>query len=87
MIKALGKRIIVEVVDLEVPVASKLLIVPNEKKLQTARVVSYGGEIDDGLEYGDIVYIYPGSGREVKIDGSEYLSITEDQVLAAWSDT
>jgi co-chaperonin GroES (HSP10) len=86
MIKALGKRIIVEVVNLETPKASLLLIVPTGKELITARVIAVGSEVDHNVDYLDIVYLYPGTGREVKIDGSEYLSITEDQVLAAWKD-
>lgn len=85
MIKAFGKRIIVEEVEIEVK-KSSLLILPDKKSHITARVVTYGSEVDSNIDIGDIVYLLTETGVPVNIGGSDYLSIIESQVIAAWKD-
>ena len=86
MIKALGKRILVNKVDLKPPKGSLLLIMPKDDELITAIVISIGCEVDDNLDFGDVVYIPQNCGIEVEINGIECLSIVEANVIAAWKD-
>lgn len=81
MIKALGKRVIVKVVDIK-PKTPALLILPDGKDLITASVICFGEDVDASLTCGDIVYLHPHTGTEVKIKGENYLSIHEEQILA-----
>jgi co-chaperonin GroES (HSP10) len=85
MIKALGNRIIVEIVDLDPPKAGSLLL-PAQSELETGLVRAWGAEVDNLVENCDVVYFYRDSGTDVKISGHVYRSISADQVLAAWKD-
>lgn len=82
-IKALGKKIIIDLVELELKKDS-ILIIPNDRKMLTGVVIAMGIEVDDGLEVGDVVFMLPESGIEVKINGYVYYSIVEHQIIAAW---
>lgn len=85
MIKAFGKRIIVDVVDLE-PKKGSLLLVTKDRGIITAKVIAFGSEVDKSIEVGDMLYLYPFTGEKVEINGHEYLSVPEDHVVAAWDD-
>lgn len=85
MIKALGKRLIVEEVKLQ-PKKESLLILPDDKTNITAVVLAFGGEVDKGIDLGDIVYLLHDTGIPISINGVEYLSIVENQIIAAWKD-
>ena len=86
MIKAAGKRLVVR--ELEEPEEIKNgLILPNKKKEQVrAEVISMGTEVDNMISLHDIVYLMPEHGIPILINGQPYLSIVENQVLAAFDD-
>jgi len=45
-----------------------------------------GSEVDDELEVGDVVYLPTDTGIHIDINGEKYLSISENQILAAFKD-
>ncbi len=83
MIKALGKRVIVQKVDLEIKKGSLLL---EAKNYYTAFVMAYGGDVDVAIDVGDIVYIGNSHGFSLEINGSSFISVHEESILAAWKD-
>lgn len=85
MIKALGKRIIVDIVNLQIKKPNRLIL-PNEKDPYTAYVIAMGSEVDDNLEVGDVVHLQEDVGFPVEINGQTYLSVSEMHVMAAWKD-
>jgi len=89
-IRPLQDRLIVERLEGEEKTASGLFIPDNAKeKPQQGRVIATGkGKVrDDGtiqpldLKKGDRILFGKYSGTEIKIDGSEYLIMREDDVL------
>lgn len=85
MITAVGKRIIVEPIDLS-PKKESFLILPNQKQPCTVLVVAVGSEVDKNIDIGMVLYLPDDCGIPVEINGETYLSIVENQVLAAWKD-
>jgi len=86
MIKAFGKRIIISLVDLSIEKKVGSLIMPSKDDTSTGIVISYGSEVDTGIDLGDIIYFNKRDGMSVKINGEEYLSVHEGCVVAAWKD-
>jgi co-chaperonin GroES (HSP10) len=81
MIIAAGKRLVVkELVEQEVSKGG--LILPNKRDQVRACVISAGTEVDREIKADDIVYLPPDTGIEIKIEGEDYLSIVENQILA-----
>ncbi len=81
MIKAVGKRLLVQVIE-DTSDKKGFLIVPSEKKNFTALVVAIGGEVDKNIDVGDVVHLLHDTGMPVSVNGFEYLSIVENQVIA-----
>ncbi len=89
MIKAAGSRIVVKPIEEAVDDKSKgmnILILPKKNDQIRAQVIAIGSEIDENIELHDLVYLLSGSGVEVEINGELYLSVVENQILAAWRD-
>ncbi len=71
------------------------IIIPDtaKEKPMTAEVIAIGSgrTLKDGekvaleVKVGDRVLIGKYSGSEVKLDGTEYLILKEDEVLASWN--
>lgn len=93
-VKPLHDRVLVRRIDAEEKVKGGIIIpdTAKEKPLE-GKVVSVGaGKLDDSgkripmqVKAGDRVLIGKYAGTEVKIDGSEYLILREDDVLAILS--
>lgn len=91
MLKPLGERIIIEIVETEEKTASGIVLPDSAKeKPQEGKVVAVGsGRLTkDGervpleVKEGDLVVFSKYAGTEVKYEGTEYLILREDDVLA-----
>ena len=90
-IQPLGNRLVAERVS-----AEERIIIPDsaKEKGQTAKIVSAGPgtKNDDGsvvpldVKAGDTVMIGKYAGNEVSVDGTEYLILTEDDILGVVED-
>lgn len=85
MIAACGKRLIVkEKIQEKDP--KSLLIIPQKKDQIFAKIIAFGKEVDMPLQIGDFVIIFNDSGVPFEVEGKEYISILENQVLALWKE-
>ncbi|WP_085520886.1 co-chaperone GroES [Tuberibacillus sp. Marseille-P3662] len=91
MLKPLGDRIVIETVEKEETTTSGIVLPDSAKeKPQEGRVVAVGtGKVSDqgeriALEVseGERVIFSKYAGTEIKFDGSEYLILRQDDVLA-----
>jgi len=89
-IKPLGNRVLVKTVEEEEQVQGGIIIPDSAKeKPQTAEVVALGtgGRDEDGktidfsVKVGDRVFISKYGGTEVKLDGTTYQLLREDDIL------
>ena len=89
-IKPLGQRVLVKRLEAEAISAGGIVLPETAKeKPQEAEVISLGtgGKDDEGktidftVKVGDKVLISKYGGTEVKIDGTEYLIINENDIL------
>ena len=93
-IRPLHDRIVVKRVDEQETLASGIIIPDSAKeKPQKGEVVAVGKgkRADDGklltldVEVGDSILFGKYSGSEIKLDGTEYLIMREDEVLGVFS--
>ena len=91
MLKPLGDRVVIELVEAEEKTASGIVLPDTAKeKPQEGRVVAVGtGRVlDNGekvaleVKEGDRIILSKYAGSEVKYEGKEYLIIRENDVLA-----
>ncbi|WEG12500.1 co-chaperone GroES [Pullulanibacillus sp. KACC 23026] len=91
MLKPLGDRLIIELVQQEEKTASGIVLPDSAKeKPQEGRVVAVGnGRVTEGGERialevaeGDRIIFSKYAGTEVKYEGKEYLILRQDDVLA-----
>lgn len=91
MIKPLGDRVVIELVEQEEKTASGIVLPDSAKeKPQEGRVVAVGtGRVTDSGEKvalevseGDRIIFSKFAGTEVKYDGKEYLILRESDILA-----
>ncbi|MFS0674422.1 co-chaperone GroES [Ornithinibacillus sp. 179-J 7C1 HS] len=91
MIKPLGDRVVIELVEQEEKTASGIVLPDSAKeKPQEGRVVAVGsGRVTDSGERialevseGDRIIFSKFAGTEVKYDGTEYLILRESDILA-----
>lgn len=91
MLRPLGDRIIIEIVEVEEKTAFGIVLPDSAKeKPQTGKVVAVGtGRVlDNGtrveldVKEGDEILFSKFAGTEVKYDGVEYLILRESDVLA-----
>ncbi|HLR80994.1 MAG TPA: co-chaperone GroES [Bacillota bacterium] len=94
MIKPLGDRVVIELVEQEEKTASGIVLPDSAKeKPQEGKVVAVGtGRVTDSGEKvalevseGDRVIYSKFAGTEVEYDGTEYLILREDDILAVIS--
>lgn len=90
-LKPLADKIIIEKSAEETVTKSGIVLPDNAKeKPQTGKVIAVGsGKVTDNgtkiaseVKVGDIVYYSKYSGSEVKLDGKEYIILTENDILA-----
>ena len=91
MIKPLGDRVVIELVELEETTASGIVLPDSAKeKPQEGKVVAVGsGRVTDSgekvaldVKEGDRIIFSKYAGTEVKYQGTEYLILREDDILA-----
>ncbi|MBO1913371.1 MULTISPECIES: co-chaperone GroES [Sporosarcina] len=91
MLKPLGDRIVIELVEAEEKTASGIIVPdsakekPQEGKViaaGTGRVLENGQRVDLEVKEGDKIIFSKYSGTEVKHEGNEYLILRESDVLA-----
>jgi chaperonin GroES len=91
MIKPLGDRVVIELVEQEEKTASGIVLPDSAKeKPQEGKVISVGsGRVTDSNEKvalevkeGDRIIFSKFAGTEVKYEGTEYLILRENDILA-----
>jgi len=91
MLKPLGNRVLLEVVEQEEKTTSGIVLPDSAKeKPQTAEVIAVGEgkTLDSGelakitVNVGDTVVFEKYSGSEVKYDGKEYLVVKDTDLIA-----
>ncbi|MFJ5965822.1 MULTISPECIES: co-chaperone GroES [unclassified Bacillus (in: firmicutes)] len=91
MLKPLGDRVIIELVESEEKTASGIVLPdsakekPQEGKIVAAgsgRVLENGERVALEVNTGDRIIFSKYAGTEVKYDGKEYLIIRESDILA-----
>ena len=89
-IKPLGDRVVIKMVEMEETTKSGIILTGAAKeKPQLAQVVAIGpGAVVDGkvvpmeVKVGDKVLMSKYAGTEVKIDGNEYIILSQKDILA-----
>ncbi|MAX23514.1 MAG: co-chaperone GroES [Phycisphaeraceae bacterium] len=90
-VRPLGDKIIVKRVEAQEKTASGIYLPESAKeKPQEAKIIALGdGKVLDSgerasfqVKKGDTVLLSKWGGTELKIDGEEYLILTEDDILA-----
>lgn len=91
MLKPLGDRVVIELVESEEKTASGIVLPgsaqekPQEGKVVavgTGRVLENGERVALEVSVGDRIIFSKYSGTEVKYDGTEYLVLRENDILA-----
>ncbi|EIJ79857.1 co-chaperone GroES [Bacillus methanolicus] len=91
MLKPLGDRIVIELVESEEKTASGIVLPdtakekPQEGKVVavgTGRVLDSGERVALEVSVGDRIIFSKYAGTEVKYDGKEYLILRENDILA-----
>ncbi|MBE6031605.1 MAG: co-chaperone GroES [Firmicutes bacterium] len=84
-IKPLGDRVVIQMVAAEEKTKSGIVLPGQAKEQpQMAKVVAVGdgGESKMEVKVGDLVIYSKFAGTEVKLDGEEYLILSQKDVLA-----
>ncbi len=91
MLRPLGDRIIIELVEVEEKTASGLVLPDSAKEkpqqgkvvaVGTGRVLDNGTRVELEVKEGDTIIFSKYSGTEVKYEGTEYLVLRESDILA-----
>ena len=86
MIKPLGDRVLIKMVESEETTKSGIILSSGSKeKPQIAEVVAVGPgteEVKMEIKIGDKVIINKYSGTEVKYEGTEYTIVKQEDILA-----
>lgn len=91
MIKPLGDRVVIKVLEKEAMTTSGILLPDTAKeKPQEGKIVAVGAGkvLDNGqrvaldVKEGDKVIFSKYAGTEIKVDGEEYLILSERDILA-----
>ncbi|WP_404451232.1 co-chaperone GroES [Virgibacillus necropolis] len=94
MIKPLGDRVVIELVEQEEKTASGIVLPDSAKEkpqegkvlaVGTGRVTDNGEKIALEVSEGDRIIFSKFAGTEVKYDGTEYLILRENDILAVVS--
>ncbi|TQR21407.1 co-chaperone GroES [Psychrobacillus vulpis] len=91
MLRPLGDRIVIELIEAEEKTASGIVLPdsakekPQEGKVVaagTGRVLENGARVELDVKEGDRIIFSKYAGTEVKYEGNEYLILRESDVLA-----
>ena len=61
--------------------AGSFVIPDSAKDYLEAEVVAVGEEVKDEVKPGDMVYIYRGAGKTIKLDDTEYQVINVSEII------
>lgn len=90
-LKPLSDRVLVEVVEEEQKTQSGIYLPDTAQEkpqrgrivaVGTGRVSSEGEKLPMNVKEGDVVIFAQYAGTEIKVDGSEYLIMSENEILA-----
>lgn len=85
-IKPLADRVLVETIEAETKTASGIIIPDNAKeKPQKGKIMAVGKGTKDNpmtVKVGDLVLYGKYSGTELKLEGKDYLIMSEKDILA-----
>ena len=91
MLKPLGDRIVIELIEVEEKTSSGIVLPDSAKEkpqegkvvaVGTGRVLDNGQRLELEVQEGDRIIFSKYSGTEVKHEGKEYLILRESDVLA-----
>ena len=91
MLRPLGDRIIIELIEVEEKTASGIVLPDSAKEkpqegkviaIGTGRVLENGTRVELDVKEGDRIIFSKYSGTEVKYDNNDYLILRESDVLA-----
>ena len=91
MLKPLGDRIVIELIEAEEKTSSGIVLPDSAKEkpqegkviaVGTGRVLENGQRVDLEVSEGDRIIFSKYSGTEVKYEGTEYLILRESDILA-----
>lgn len=91
MLKPLGDRIVIELIETEEKTASGIVLPDSAKEkpqegkvvaVGTGRVLDNGERVAPEVAVGDRIIFSKYAGTEVKYDGKEYLILRENDILA-----
>jgi len=83
LLKPLGDRIVIEIVEAEETTASGIVLPDSaQEKPQEGKVVAVSKDAKFGIEEGDRIIFSKFAGTDVKYKGNEYLILRETDVLA-----
>ncbi|MFC5558972.1 co-chaperone GroES [Ureibacillus thermophilus] len=91
MLRPLGDRVIIELIEVEEKTASGLVLPdsakekPQEGKVVAVgpgRVLDNGTRVEPEVKEGDVIIFSKYAGTEVKYEGKEYLILRESDILA-----
>lgn len=83
MIRPLGDRVVIELVEQEETTASGIVLPDSaQEKPQEGKVVAVSKDAKFGIEEGDRIIFSKFAGTDVKYKGNEYLILRETDVLA-----
>lgn len=81
-IKPLADRVVAEPVEAKAKTASGLYLPDNaQEKPKVAKVVAVGPDVKN-VKVGDSILYEDYSNTDVKVDGSEYIIVKEEKILA-----
>lgn len=83
MIRPLGDRVLIELVEQEETTASGIVLPDSAKeKPQEGKVVAVGKDAEEDIKVDDRVIYSKYAGTEVEYDGKEYLIMSKNDILA-----
>lgn len=80
--KVLDTRVLLRMEELETPITKigDIEIKEDKPQWEKGEVIEFGSNCT-GIEKGDKVFIYPGSGKSVKVDGEDYRVISSSEII------
>ncbi|MCL2548350.1 MAG: co-chaperone GroES [Symbiobacteriaceae bacterium] len=90
-LKPLGDRVVIKVIPQEEKLASGIVLPGNAKEkpqegevvaIGTGRILDNGTRLPMEISVGDMVIYSKYAGSEVKVEGEEYLILSEKDILA-----
>lgn len=85
-IRMFGSRVLVQAEQqTEYQQPNGLILVESYAPEVIGRVAAIGSDVRD-VEPGDVVLFTPQSGREMDFQGTTYLVLDEDEILAKWDE-